>query len=258
MDDAPTLLPELGKRPHLIVLHMTASIYIAETVLFRHKNTELFTYITHGPWIPAPVKSSSEATGNQSSSSPSTNDDVAVRGIDSSLAIKESNCPWCVGGVYYQTKHWNTSSGEYKESQLPFNRSVCGEKSLLVAQAFMVRKAWNNYVKDPLYVDNQNHQRTILARQCASRPADCLHINWQTYKSAEKVAVGIQSAWYTFHPLGDNVIRGAMFDALLAHTLPVIFTKEVIWQLPFTDVIDYSNFDYVCTPSRFHAWTSGQ
>ena len=52
----------------------------------------------------------------------------------------------------------------------------------------------------------------------------------------------MESSWYSLMPRGDFVTRGAIYDALVADSLPVVFDPEYFRHCAFHDVIDYDDF----------------
>ena len=154
-------------------------------------------------------------------------------------------CLTCVGSPYFQFAHWDIQGDSYLRGWKPFNRSICQDKVRLAAQAFRVRKI---QTERELYgfSDFENLEmvhRFALYQQCKSRPGLCEHHDWSSFQETAVPAIKTYtSTWYAFQPLGDNIIRGAMYDSMMAYTLPVIFDEAVAKQLPFTDIIDYSKF----------------
>lgn len=98
--------------------------------------------------------------------------------------------------------------------------------------------------------------REQLFKSCNERSDQCLHYaprgRISQFNQSEIYDI-IKSAWYCIQPPGDGPSRHATMDCLAADTMPVFFDQHLTAVMPFSDIIDYSEFTEYIDPQELQA-----
>lgn len=132
--------------------------------------------------------------------------------------------------------HWHMHLGS-KYFQTGFDASEHKARRYLAMESLKVRL--------PL--------RELLYKSCMERSDRCLHYEPRgkisQYNQSE-IYSNVKSAWYCIQPPGDGPSRHATMDCLAADTMPVFFDKHLTAVMPFSDIIDYSEFTEYMDPDQ--------
>jgi hypothetical protein len=115
----------------------------------------------------------------------------------------------------------------------PAPESLIEAKQKLAVGIYVVRKA-----------NTDKTMRFVLHQACMQHNDTCTHITWEmshnmTFKAAAYAQYS--SHWYCLQPPGDWVLRGAMYDCVVAGGVPMVFHKQYAKYMPYADVVDYSD-----------------
>ena len=93
--------------------------------------------------------------------------------------------------------------------------------------------------------------REALSQQCEARPQHCKMMMLNGLQARESLTwvkpmmETLKQSWYCWSPPGDTRTRQGLYDCIAAPSIPVLFDTLLLKQLPFADVINYTEIVHV-------------
>jgi hypothetical protein len=84
--------------------------------------------------------------------------------------------------------------------------------------------------------------RYRLHGDCIARPKLCRYVNWTNDAAVGPTVDAMAASWYTFHGQADFALRAALYQALVAGSVPVLTNPEDLHHMPYTDMLNYAAF----------------